>query len=284
MFVFATAENLSSKIQIPVEKYELKNGLRVLLNPDERAKTASYILGIDVGSRQERPGITGISHMFEHLMFKGTKKYPNFNKIYEDNGVVRVNAFTSDDYTAYFASFPPEKLDLILNVESDRMSHLTFSQEELDKERGAVQEERLLRVDNNPSGLLFENLFDVVFTKHPYRQPVIGYKKDISAYTLENLRTWYGTYYSPNNAIFVISGKFSISEAKKLIEKHFGPLTPKKIPKEIKVTEPEQTKTRFRVVNKEIQAPTIAMAYLGPPLGRKETYALGDYKPYPWFW
>jgi len=270
----AVSEKLSSKIHIPVEKYRLKNGLRILLNPDDKVNTASYFLGIVVGSRHEKPGITGISHMFEHLMFKGTKKYPHFDKTFGDNGVVGINAFTSHDYTAYHASFPPEKLELILDIEADRMSNLTLNQKELDRERGAVQEERLLRVDNNPSGLLWKNLFDLVFTKHPYRQPIIGYKKDISDYNLENLMSWYKTYYSPNNAVLVISGKFSTGRAKKYIEKYFGPLASKNIPEEIKIVEPEQTKARSRIVHKEIQAPSVLMAYLGPALGNKEVYAL----------
>lgn len=270
----AVSEKLSSKIHIPVEKYRLKNGLRVLLNPDDKVNTASYFLGISVGSRHEKPGITGISHMFEHLMFKGTKKYLHFDQTYGDNGVVGVNASTRHDYTTYHASFPPEKLELILDMESDRMSNLTLNQEELDKERGAVQEERLERVDNNPSGLLLENLFDLLFIKHPYRQPIIGYKKDISDYNLKNLMSWYRTYYSPNNAVLVISGKFSTGKAKKYIEKYFGSLPSKNIPEETKVAEPEQTNARSRVINKEVQAPSVFMAYLGPPLGNKEVYAL----------
>ncbi len=274
MSFYAAAENLSSKIQIPVEKYTLDNGLRVLLNPDDRVNTASYILGIATGSRHEKPGITGISHMFEHLMFKGTKKYPEFDKFYAENGIINVNAFTSRDYTAYYASFPSDKLEIILSVESDRMSNLTFSQKDLDKERGAVQEERLLVVDNNPVGLLIENLFDVVFKKHPYRWPIIGWKEDIAAYTLEDLNLWYETYYSPGNAVLVISGKFSSSKAKKLIKKYFGSLAEKKIPEEVKVNEPEQTEARLRIVRKKVQAPTVAMAYLTPPVGSKEFYAL----------
>ena len=264
----------SSQIQIPVEKYQLKNGLRVLLNSDEKASTASYMLGINVGSRHEQPGITGLSHMFEHLMFKGTKKYPHFDKTYAEEGVIGVNAFTSHDYTAYFASFPPEKLELILDVESDRISNLTFSQEELDKERSAVQEERLMAVDNNPSGFSLEQLFDLLFKKHSYRQPIIGYKEDIAAYDLRKLNKWYKTYYSPNNAVLVITGKFPSDEAKELIRKYFGPLESKKIPTETKLVEPEPEKARSRSVNKDVKAPLVKMAYTGPVLGSRESYAL----------
>ena len=270
----ATAQNLSSYIQLPIEKYELENGLTVLLNPDDKLTTASYILGFKVGSRHERLGITGISHMFEHLMFKGTKKYPDFNQTYSKNGIVGVNAFTSKDYTAYVGTFPPEKLELILDVESDRMTQLTFTQEELDKERGAVQEERLMTVDNSPSGTLFENLFDLLFQKHPYRWPIIGYPQDIANYTLEDLNTWYNTYYSPNNAVLVISGKFSPRTAKKEIKKYFGPLKSKTIPTEVKVIEPEQKQARSREIKKDLQSSLGVFAYLGPPSGTKEFYAL----------
>ncbi|MCZ0932155.1 MAG: pitrilysin family protein [Oligoflexia bacterium] len=268
------AQSLSSYINLPVEKYKLENGLTVLLNPDKKLNTASYILGFKVGSRHEKPGITGISHMFEHLMFKGTKKYPKFDQVYAKNGVVGVNAFTSRDYTAYVGAFPPEKLELILDVESDRMTQLTFTQEELDKERRAVQEERLMRVDNSPTGILFENLFDQVFKKHPYRWPIIGYTEDIASYTLEDLNKWYSAYYSPNNAVLVISGKFSAKKAKKLIKKYFGELKTKKIPEEIKVTEPEQNQPRMKEISKEVQSSIAVLSYAGPPAGTKEFYAL----------
>ena len=200
---------LSSQIQIPVSKYKLKNGMTVLLNPDPQTTLASYYLGILTGSRHEKEGITGISHMFEHLMFKGTKKFPDIETTYRENGVSGLNAETSWDYTGYYASFPEEKLELTLDVESDRMVHLQLSQEDLNKEKQVVQEERRMRVDNSPYGQLFEKAFELVFQKHPYRWPVIGYAKDITDYKLEDMKKWYKTYYSPNNAVLVISGKFS---------------------------------------------------------------------------
>ena len=207
-------------------------------------------------------------------MFKGTKKYPKFDQNYAENGVVGVNAFTSKDYTAYVGTFPPDKLDLILDVESDRMTQLTFTQKELDKERGAVQEERLMRVDNSPAGVLFEQLFEQVFKKHPYRWPIIGYQKDIAGYTLEDLNKWYSAYYSPNNAVLVISGKFSTQKAKKLIQKYFGGLQAKQIPEEIKIAEPEQKEPRTKAIQKEVQSPMAILSYIGPPPGTKEFYAL----------
>ena len=270
----AVSKGLSSQVKIPVEKYQLSNGLTVLLNQDSKLNTASYFLGYKVGSRHEKPGHTGISHMFEHLMFKGTKKYPDFNQIYSKNGVVSVNAFTSFDYTAYYATFGPEQLELILDVESDRMVNLILTEDLLNTERKAVQEERRLRVDNSPTGLLFENLLDLSFSRHPYRQPIIGYSQDIQAYTLKSLKDWYQTYYSPNNAVLVLSGAFSKRKAKRAIEKYFGPLERKKIPAEVVVKEPEPRQARRKEVKKDIQSPLVAWSYLGPPAGTREYYAL----------
>ena len=268
------SSNLSSQIQVSVEKYQLKNGLTVLLNADDKLNTVSYILGYRVGSRHEREGITGISHMFEHLMFRGTDKYPDFKDSSAKKGVISVNAFTSRDYTAYHAVFAPDKLEFILDLEADRMSNLILNQTRLDKERGAVQEERRLSVDNSPSGFLFENLFLLSFSQHPYRFPVIGFEKDISNYKLKDLKDWYETYYSPNNAVLVLSGNFSKKSAKLLIEKYFAGLKAKEIPKEKKWIEPEQTQTRQKVLTKDIQSASVSFSYAGPPSGTKESYAL----------
>ena len=268
------SQKFSSEINLSVEKYKLDNGLTVLLNSDTRLKTASYILGYRVASRHEREGITGISHMFEHLMFRGTQKYPDFNKTYHSAGVIQVNAFTSKDKTAYKGTFAPEQLELILDVESDRMTNLILTQEVLDKERGAVQEERKMRVDNNPMGYLHENLFLLTFTKHPYRQPIIGVEEDIANYTLEDLRNWHQTYYSPNNAVLVISGNVSVKKTKKLIEKYFANIPAQKIPKEKNWVEPEQTEARSKELFKDVQASTVFYSYIGPPSGTKEAYAM----------
>ena len=268
------SKKLSSEINLSVEKYKLDNGLTVLLNSDTRLKTASYILGYRVASRHEREGITGISHMFEHLMFKGTQKYPEFWKTYEASGVIQVNAFTSRDKTAYLGTFAPDQLELVLDVESNRMTNLILTQDILDKERGAVQEERKLRVDNSPMGYLWENLLFLTFTEHPYRQPIIGVEEDIANYTLEDLKNWYETYYSPNNAVLVISGNIPVKKTKNLIEKYFANIPSKKIPEEKNWVEPEQTEARSKELFKDVQASTVYLSYVGPPSGTKEAYAV----------
>ena len=269
------SQSLSSQIQIPIEKYKLSNGLTVVLNPNPKTTVASYYLGIFTGSRHEKLGVTGISHMFEHLMFKGTDKYPKVDAVYSENGIVGMNAHTHFDYTGYFASFPEKKLELILDVESDRMDNLKFSQEDLDKERSAVQEERRLRLENQPLGQFFsETLLSVVFKKHSYRWPIIGHKKDIAAYTLKDLKSWYNSYYSPNNAVLVLSGRFKERNARQLIEKYFGPLKSKEIPKEVFIKEPEQVQPRYFALKKEVQTSTVALAWRLPESGTKEFLAL----------
>lgn len=268
------AEPLSSQVQIPVHKYKLKNGLTVLLNLNPKTTVSSYYLGFATGSRHEREGITGISHMFEHLMFKGTKKYPDISKLYSQEGIVGLNAMTSRDYTVYFAEFPKDKLELVLDVESDRMSRLELTQEDLDKERKAVQEERRLRVDNQPMGMLFEALYETVFKKHSYRWPIIGYEKDIANYSLKDLNEWYNTYYSPNNATLVLSGNFSETEARNLVDKYFGLLVSKKIPNEINAKEPLQTEPRSFILKKPVQTKMAFLAYRLPGERSKDVLAL----------
>ena len=270
----SSGESFSSQLKIPVKRYTLKNGLKVLLNPDPKTTIASYYLGFATGSRHERLGLTGISHMFEHLMFKGTKKYPDIMKLYSEHGIVGTNAMTSKDYTVYYADFLSDKLDLILDAESDRMSNLTLTQNDLDKERQAVQEERRLRVDNQPRGMLFESLFETVFKIHSYYWPVLGYKKDIDAYTLEELNLWYRTYYSPNNATLVLSGNFSEAKAQDLIQKYFGHLSSKAIPQEKVMVELPQVKARSHSIEKSVQTKQAFLSYRLPGNRNKEILAL----------
>ncbi len=266
---------LSSQIRIPVEKYKLDNGLTVLLHEDHSLPIISYHTWFRVGSRHERPGITGIAHMFEHLMFKGTKKYPNkkFDELLQANGATN-NAFTSHDYTGYYENFPSDKLELIMDIESDRMVNLELNEEMLGAEREVVKEERRMRVDNRPGGVLYENIYRTVFRVHPYRWPVIGWMKDISSYKLEDFKQWYKTYYAPSNAVLVIAGDFDTSKVKKMIQKYYGPLKAQPLPEQKYSSEPVQSGFRQQVVTKDVQAPLVSLAYRGPAASDKDTYAL----------
>ena len=272
----ATGENktLASLIDIPVKKYRLKNGLTVLLNPNPNAALVAYYWGIPIGSRHESKGQTGISHMFEHLMFRGTEKYPDINSVYDKNGVVDTNAWTSYDFTGYFGKFPFEKLELVLDVESDRIARLLLNREVLEKERKAVQEERYMSLENNPKGFLFVSLMSLVFQKHPYKWPIIGYKEDIASYKLKDLQSWYRTYYSPGNIVLALSGPFSDKKVTKKIEKYFNPLKREDLPTHRIHPEPEQKKHRHQVLKKPVQTTEIRFAYAGPGENSKDFLAL----------
>ena len=261
-------------INIPVTKYHLKNGLTVLLNHNPNSSLIAYYWGIPIGSRHEKKGITGISHMFEHLMFRGTKKYPNMGRLYDENGVVDMNAHTSYDFTGYMGKFPPEKLALVLDVESDRIANLLLTEEVLNKERKAVQEERYMSLENNPRGLLFESLMSLVFKNHSYKWPIIGYKEDIASYNLKQLKEWYKAHYSPNNIVLTLSGPLKEKETKKQIEKYFGPLKSQNQQAASVIEEPEQENPRSLTLKKEVQTTEVRMVYRGPKENSKEFLAM----------
>ena len=268
-------EKISSFLKMEVIKYQLPNGLTVVLNPDKNFSLFSYELRIAVGGRHERPGHTGISHMFEHLMFEGTKKYPGSAITYlEANGAVRVNATTSADRTNYFSSLPPEKLEFVMELEADRMMNLIINKDRLEAERGAVKEEKKLNYGNKPIRQMFLAFIDALYTKHPYRQPVIGYDEDIANYTLKDLENWYRTYYSPNNTVLVLSGNFNASKAKKYIEKYFGPWEKQKIKPEQVIKEPVQKVAKNVRLKKNIQSMSASMGFKVGPSGTKDNLAI----------
>lgn len=273
---FAQANSVDvGQIRFPVEKFQLKNGLTVLLHQDRSIPLISYHTWYRVGSRDEKPGVTGAAHMLEHMMFKGAKKYSgkDFDRILHENGITN-NAFTSWDYTGFYENLPSHKLELIMDMEVDRMRFLTLSPEDLKSELQVVGEERRWRVDNNPSGLLRELMFGTLYTTHPYQWPVIGHMSDIQAYTSEKLKHFYDTYYVPNNAVLVIAGDIDIEKTKALVEKYYGQLQSKELPQRSYPAEPELTKEKRKSIQKEVQASTLLISYKGVPSGHKDSYAL----------
>jgi len=268
------AESLSSQIKFPVEKYQLANGLTVILAEDRTAPLISYHTWFRVGSKDEEPGFTGIAHLFEHMMFKGAKRYTGeqFDTILQANGAVN-NAFTSWDYTGYYENLPSSKLELVMDIESDRMQNLQVTAENLKSEREVVKEERRFRVDNNPIGILGETLYGLAFRVHPYRWPIIGYMADLNNITLEKSVEFYRQFYAPNNAVLVISGDFRANEAKKLIEKYYGSIPSQEIKRRSIQPEPEVTDPRSRFVSKRVQNVSFVLAYQVPKAGTPESYA-----------
>lgn len=266
--------SIADQIRFPVEKYQLSNGLTVLLHEDHSAPIISIHQWFRVGSANERPGRTGIAHFFEHLMFKGTPKYPNkeLDRQIQANGGTN-NAMTTKDYTGYYENMPSGKMELILDIESDRMRNLIFDETEIKNEREVVKEERRYRVDNNVFGYLHENVFETVFRVHPYRWPVIGYMKDLNATSIDDLKDFYRVFYAPNNAVLVISGDFKSADAKKLIEKYYSKISSQPLPELKYDPEPMQKAQRNRKLRKDVQNPTFSIAYQAPRAGDDEAFA-----------
>ena len=226
----ATDKKVENQLQLKldVEKYSLKNGLNVLLYEDHSVPLVSYHTWFRVGSKNEKPGLTGMAHLFEHMMFKGTAKFPaeKFDQILQSNGAVN-NAFTSNDYTGYYIDAPSDKLEVLMDLESDRMTHLAVTELNLKSEREVVKEERRMRTENSVQGTLFELIFGVVFKVHPYRWPVVGWMEDLNRMKVGDCIAFYEKFYAPNNATLVIAGDISISKTKELVEKYpFPSLNP----------------------------------------------------------
>lgn len=254
-------------IQIPwnVTEHRLSNGLRALLIPDRRAPAVVFQVWYGAGSREEKTGKTGLAHILEHMMFRGTKNYgpKEFSNIVKRNGGSH-NAFTSFDYTTYFESIASDRLELVMKLEADRMLNLVLRKPLFEPERKVVLEERKMRVDDRPTGVLFEKLRATVFTKHPYGNPIIGWEPDIKTYSLDDLRVFYKRYYVPRNATVVIVGDFEVKEAIRLLEKHFGPLPALPFSGRPALSEPSQRAARRLVVRRPARLPYIAIAYRAP--------------------
>jgi zinc protease len=271
----AKSANSSLKINLPVTKFKLKNGLTVLLHEDHTVPLVSYHTWFKVGSRDEAPGITGSAHMLEHMMFKGSKNYPgkSFDQILHQNGITN-NAFTNYDYTGYYESLPSSKLEMMMQIEVDRMASLDLKPEDLLSERDVVKEERRLRVDNNPQGVMMETVMGTVYKKSNYRWPIIGHMKDISDFQIDTLRKFHSTYYVPNNAILVIAGDFKTGDVKRMVEKYYGSLEQRPLPERNYAKENPQTVQRNATVRRDVQARSVTVAFKGTANAHEDMYAL----------
>ena len=259
----------------PVHEATLSNGLRVRLVPDHDAPVASLYTFFQVGSRNERPGITGISHLFEHMMFNGAKKYgpKEFDEVLESSGG-RSNAYTTHDVTVYYEDFAADALDTVLDLESDRMRSLTIDDRSLAREREVVKEERRLRVENEPAGLMDEALHALVYQAHPYRWPVIGYMGDIEAIDRKDCEDYFRTFYAPGNAVLWLAGDFDPASALKRIRKAYGDIHRGPPVPGVVRTEPEQRGERRAELRQPAQAPSLVVAYRGPPVASADTLVL----------
>ncbi len=260
-----------------VEPHEfiLSNGMKVLLVEVPKAPVATVQVWYKVGSRNEVMGRAGLSHMLEHMMFKGTAKYPKgeFSRLIRKNGGTD-NAFTSQDFTAYFENLAADRVELALELEADRMQGLVLDRPELTTEREVVKEERRLRTEDDPQGALVEALFAQAYFSHPYHWPVIGWFGDLDAMTLDDLQRHYDTYYSPNNATLVVVGDINTESLLLTIKQLFEPIPRGPEPKPIATMEPEQKGERRFLLKREAQVPFVMIGYRVPNFTSEDSYAL----------
>jgi zinc protease len=237
----------------------------------------SYQTWFRVGSKNEEPGHTGLAHLFEHMMFRGAKRYSGeqLDNMLQANGATN-NAFTTDDYTGYYENLPSAKLELVIDIESDRMENLKINEENLKAELQVVKEERRMRVDNNPGGILREALFGTAFRVHPYKWPVIGYMKDLENdnVTVAIAQAFHKMYYAPNNATVVVAGDFDSAAAKKLIEKYYAAIPRQTISNLPRSMEPAPTAPRSQFLSRPFQSTEFVIAYQTPKNGDDDSYAL----------
>jgi zinc protease len=268
-------DSLEKAIQFPVEKYTLPNGLTVLLHPDNSIPAVSIQTWFRVGSKDERAGRTGLAHFFEHMMFKGTAKFnkDTWGKFLNSKGA-EMNAFTSNDYTGYYINSPAEHMELLLQIESDRMRGLLLDPKDVNSEREVVKEERRMRYDDNIEGGIRERMASLMFDKLPYRWLPIGSMTDLNAASMEDLHAFYKQFYSPNNAVLVLAGAFKTEDAKKLVEKYYAPLPKENITRPEITQESEQKAPKTAKITREAQAPTVAIGYHLPDLKSTDHYAL----------
>ena len=259
-----------------VNRFQLENGLNILVVEDHTSPTLAYQTWFRVGSRDEVPNYTGLAHLFEHMMFKGTKEVKEgiFDKILEGAGAEGENAFTTQDYTVYVQEMPKDKLDLIAKLEADRMVNLVVNEESFKTEREVVQNERRFRTENNVDGTMEQELFSLTFTKHPYHWPVIGYKEDLDRMTAEDASKFYHAFYSPNHATLMVIGDVNPDQVYETVKKYYGSLKKQDAPALVIDNEPAQVKSRSKTLKLNTQVEKLMMGYPIPAITHADMPAL----------
>ncbi|WP_024481211.1 M16 family metallopeptidase [Cellulophaga baltica] len=271
---FAVVLHSQSKVE-DVKNFILSNGMKIMVLEDHSIPNANMYLFWKVGSRNEYPGITGLSHFFEHMMFNGSKKYgpKMFDRTMEAAGGSN-NAYTTENITVYTDWFPSEAMEVIFDLESDRIENLVLDPKMVESERGVVLSERSTGLENSN----FRNISDAVkgsaFMAHPYRWSVIGYESDIKNWTIDDLQTYFDTYYAPNNAVVVISGDVSLEKVKKMAKQYLEPIKAQPEPRKVHTVEPEQRGEKRVMVHKNVSTPNVLIAYHVPETKHEDYYAL----------
>ena len=279
----ATPQELSSQKQtlpftgpFQVHRFVLKNGLKLLILEDHSSPTFAYQTWYKVGSRNEVTQKTGLANLFEHMMFKETTtlKEGEFDRLLESAGAEGENAFTSRDFTAYIQEMPANRIQLITELEASRMRQVIVNEKSFKTETEVVQNERRFRNENNPDGLMNQQLFELAFQKHSYHWPIIGYQKDLEQMTAKDALEFYHTYYSPNHATVVVVGDVNPSQVKKLVEKFYGHYPSQVEPTRQEQPEPHQTAARSQVIRLNIQVEKLLMGYKIPEFSHSDLPAL----------
>jgi zinc protease len=282
----------SPALATKIESARLDNGLRVVLYPRPGLPLVAVNLWYHVGSKNERPGRTGFAHLFEHMLFQGSQHVgtnEHFAFVQQAGGIA--NGSTSRDRTNYYETLPAHHLELALWLESDRMGYLlpALSEEKLENQRQVVINERLQRVDNQPYGRAAERVYELLFPpEHPYHWPVIGYREDIAAATLAEVRSFFGAYYRPNNAVLSLAGDFDPRQALAAVERYFGPLPPGPEAPPVTPALAPLGGERREVLEDDVHLPRVYLAFRAPGYGDRRWYAadllsaaLGDGKSSP---
>jgi zinc protease len=271
LFIPVSAAGLQGEIYETV----LHNGLKIILLENRKAPVATFQVWYRVGSRNENLGKTGLSHLLEHMMFKGTERFPpeRFVRTIQENGGI-YNAFTSQDFTAYFETLSADRLEISFEIEADRMRNLAFREDDFRTERMVVMEERRLRVEDDPRAYLFEQTVATAFQAQPYQWPIIGWMDDLSRISLVDAKDYYRSHYHPSNAFIVAVGDFKKEEILPKIEEAFGPIPGTEQRVRYRYKDPPQTGERRIYVKREAMLPFILMGYHVPTIDEPESYAL----------
>ena len=258
-----------------VHEYTLDNGAKVLVVEEHKAPVATFQIWYRVGSRDEPAGQSGISHLLEHMMFKGTPRYgPSvLSKIVQKNGGTN-NAYTTKDYTAYFEILASDRITLATELEADRMRNLLLDQKEFTSEKNVVMEERRLRYEDDPQNSLFEEVVAMALKVHPYQRPVIGWMSDLQSIGRDDLASYYQKYYAPWNALIIVVGDVESDAIVEKIRASFEDIPAGQPVKKIPFTEPEQRGERRVLLKKEAELPFLVAAYHVPRFPHEDSYAL----------
>ena len=277
LLIFILAMPITVFAAISVQEFKLDNGLKLVVQEDHRSPVVVSQVWYRAGSIDEVNGKTGVAHVLEHMMFKGTKKIPagQFSRLIAAAGG-KENAFTSADYTTYFQQLEKSQLPLSFKLEADRMANLNLTKGEFDKEIKVVMEERRWRTDDKPQSMVNEAFQGALYRAHPYGRPVIGFMNDLENMTFEDAREWYNDWYAPNNATLVVVGDVNAQEVYKLAQQYFGKLKPKVLPVRKPQLEPAQIGERRVVVKAPAKQAYLLMGYHVPALKDAAT----DWEPY----